>query len=82
MALGLAQKAREANPNDAGIADTSELMSVHPAGVDLSRLPLFAAEPTGVSGNPAKATVERGRSLLNIKLFGAVRQIKALEGGT
>jgi creatinine amidohydrolase len=72
----------EAIGQHAGIADTSELMSVHPAGVDLSRLPLFAAEPTGVSGNPAKATVERGRSLLNIKLFGAIRQIKALEGGT
>jgi creatinine amidohydrolase len=66
----------------AGIADTSELMSVHPDGVDLTRIPLFAAEPTGVSGNPAKSTRERGRSLLNLKIFGAIRQIKALEGGT
>jgi creatinine amidohydrolase/Fe(II)-dependent formamide hydrolase-like protein len=66
----------------AGIADTSELMSAHPEGVDLSRIPLFTAEPTGVSGNPAKSTPERGRSLLNIKIFGAVKQIRALEGGT
>jgi creatinine amidohydrolase len=71
----------EAIGQHAGIADTSELMSVHPAGVDLSRIPLFAAEPTGVSGDPAKATTERGRSLLNIKIFGAIRQIKALEAG-
>jgi creatinine amidohydrolase len=71
----------EAIGQHAGIADTSELMSAHPPGVDLSRIPLFAAEPTGVSGNPAKSTVERGRSLLNIKIFAAIRQIKALEGG-
>ncbi len=66
----------------AGIADTSELMAAHPEGVDLTRIPLFATEPTGVSGNPAKSTRERGQSLLNIKIFGAIRQIKALEGGT
>jgi creatinine amidohydrolase len=71
----------EAIGQHAGIADTSELMSVHPTGVDLGRIPLFAAEPTGVSGNPAKSTIERGRSLLNIKILAAIRQIKALEGG-
>ena len=65
----------------AGIADTSELMSVHPEGVDLSRIPLFVSEPTGVSGDPSKATTERGRSLLNIKILGAIRQIRALEAG-
>jgi creatinine amidohydrolase len=63
----------------AGIADTSELMSVHPEGVDLSRTPLFSAEPTGVSGNPTKSMIERGRSLL--KILAAIRQIKALGGG-
>jgi creatinine amidohydrolase len=71
----------EAIGQHAGIADTSELMSVRPAGVDLARIPLFATEPTGASGNPAKSTIERGRSLLNIKIFAAIRQIKALEGG-
>jgi creatinine amidohydrolase/Fe(II)-dependent formamide hydrolase-like protein len=66
----------------AGIADTSELMSIHPQGVDLTRTPLFSTEPTGVSGNPSKSTLERGRALLNIKIFAAIRQIKASEGGT
>ena len=66
----------------AGIADTSELMAVHRQGVDLARTPLITVEPTGVSGNPAKSTVERGRALLNIKILAAIRQIKALEGGT
>jgi creatinine amidohydrolase len=68
----------------AGIADTSELMSVHPEGVDLPRYAdaPYSLEPTGVSGNPMKATIERGRALLNIKILAAIRQIKALEGGT
>ncbi len=68
----------------AGIADTSELMSIRPEGVDLARfadLPI-ATEPTGVSGNPMKATVERGRTLLNIKILAAIRQIKGMAGGT
>ena len=29
-----------------------------------------------------RASVERGRALLNIKVFAAIRQIKALAGGT
>jgi creatinine amidohydrolase len=67
----------------AGITDTSELMAAHPAGVDLARLadaPL-ALEPNGVSGDPMKASAERGRALLDIKVAAAVRQIKALAGG-
>jgi creatinine amidohydrolase len=75
-------EAEEAIGQHAGIADTSELMAVRPQGVDLTRTPLFSTEPTGVSGNPSKSTVERGRSLLNIKIRGAIRQIRALEGGT
>jgi creatinine amidohydrolase/Fe(II)-dependent formamide hydrolase-like protein len=74
----------EAIGQHAGIADTAELMSIHPDGVDLKRfadLP-FATEPTGVSGNPTKATVERGRALLNIKILAAIRQIKGMAGGT
>jgi creatinine amidohydrolase/Fe(II)-dependent formamide hydrolase-like protein len=39
-------------------------------------------EPTGASGNPMKASAERGRALLNIKIFAAVRQIKALAART
>ena len=68
----------------AGIADTSELMAVHPEGVDIRRYAdaAYTMEPTGVSGDPTKANAERGRALLNIKVFAAVRQIKALAAGT
>jgi len=62
----------------AGITDTSELMAVHPAGVDLTRLAgvPFRAEPTGVDGNPLHASAERGRALLELKIKAAVRQIR------
>jgi creatinine amidohydrolase/Fe(II)-dependent formamide hydrolase-like protein len=68
----------------AGIADTSELLAAHPEGVDLQRYAdtPYTMEPTGASGNPMKASVERGRALLNIKIFAAVRQIKALAAKT
>ncbi len=64
----------------AGIIDTSELMAVHPDGVDRARYadaPL-TLESNGVSGDPMKASVERGRALLDIQVEAAVRQIKAL----
>jgi creatinine amidohydrolase/Fe(II)-dependent formamide hydrolase-like protein len=63
----------------AGITDTSELMAVHPAGVDLSRfadLP-FTLAPTGVDGDPRRASAERGTSLLKLKVQAAVRQIRS-----
>jgi creatinine amidohydrolase/Fe(II)-dependent formamide hydrolase-like protein len=61
----------------AGITDTSELMAVHPAGVDLARLANlpFRVEPTGVDGDPRRASVERGQALLELKIKAAVRQI-------
>ena len=62
----------------AGITDTSELMAVHPAGVDLTRfanLP-FRVEPTGVDGDPLRASAERGKALLELKIKAAVRQIE------
>jgi creatinine amidohydrolase len=67
----------------AGISDTSELMAVHPEGVDIQRYvgTTFALEPNGVSGNPIKSSAERGRALLNIKIFAAVKQIRALAAG-
>ena len=67
----------------AGITDTSELMAIHPAGVDLSRLaqiPL-TREPTGVDGEPRRASAERGRALIALKVAAAVRQIKAASPG-
>jgi creatinine amidohydrolase len=67
----------------AGIADTSELMAVHPQGVDLGRFAgaPFTLERNGVSGDPMKASAERGRALIDVKVAAAVRQIKALAGG-
>jgi creatinine amidohydrolase len=67
----------------AGITDTSELMAVHPAGVDLARFTEapFTLEPNGVSGDPMRASAERGRALSDIKVAAAVQQIKALAGG-
>jgi creatinine amidohydrolase/Fe(II)-dependent formamide hydrolase-like protein len=63
----------------AGITDTSELLAAHPEGVDLRR---FAEMPftfaaSGASGDPMRASVERGKALLDIKIAAAVRQIKA-----
>ncbi len=64
----------------AGLADTSELMAVNPQGVDLSRLApaADARRPTGASGDPARASAERGRALLKIKIQAAVKQIQSL----
>ena len=63
----------------AGITDTSELMAVHPQGVDLGRFAdaPFTLESNGVSGDPMRASAERGRALIDIKIQTAVRQIKA-----
>jgi len=63
----------------AGITDTSELMAVDPTGVDLTRLNAlsFRIEPTGIDGDPRRASAERGRALLALKVQAAVRQIRA-----
>jgi creatinine amidohydrolase/Fe(II)-dependent formamide hydrolase-like protein len=63
----------------AGITDTSELLAVHPEGVNLARfaeLPVTLAEK-GSDGDPLRASAERGRALLDIKVKAAVRQIRA-----
>ena len=67
----------------AGISDTSELLAIYPDGVDLSRFASapFTLESNGVSGDPMKASAERGRALLDLKVKAAVRQIKARVGG-
>jgi creatinine amidohydrolase/Fe(II)-dependent formamide hydrolase-like protein len=63
----------------AGIPDTAELMAVWPEGVDLTRLtrPSFSFERGGSDGDPTRASAERGRALLAIKVAAAVRQIRA-----
>jgi creatinine amidohydrolase/Fe(II)-dependent formamide hydrolase-like protein len=67
----------------AGITDTSELMAVHPQGVDLSRLASFPfpREPTGADGDARRASAERGRALIALKVEAAVRQIRAMSVG-
>jgi creatinine amidohydrolase len=67
----------------AGITDTSELMAVHPQGVDLARLASFPfpREPTGADGDARRASAERGRALIALKVEAAVRQIRAMSPG-
>ena len=64
----------------AGIADTSELMSVHPAGVDLARLEGRrgnALAAFGASGDPARASIATGEALLPIRIAAALAEIRA-----
>ncbi len=62
----------------AGLIDTAELMSVHPDGVDLARLGSYARKETpGHSGEPARASAELGKRLLDIRIDAAIKQIKA-----
>jgi creatinine amidohydrolase/Fe(II)-dependent formamide hydrolase-like protein len=62
----------------AGLIDTAELMSVHPEGIDLSKFQRYARkEAPGHSGDPARATPELGKALLDIRVTAAIEQIKA-----
>jgi creatinine amidohydrolase/Fe(II)-dependent formamide hydrolase-like protein len=63
----------------ASLIDTSELMATHPQGVDLKRLGdlPFTLQPTGIIGDPARSSVERGKELLAIKIQAAVQQIRS-----
>ena len=63
----------------AGMIDTSELLAVHPDGVDLSRLATIPlnSEPAGYSGDPKRASATYGFALLDIRINAAVRQIRA-----
>lgn len=58
----------------ASIRDTSELMAVLPEGV---RTDKFAADADGVSGDPRRASAERGQKLLELKVDAALRDIKS-----
>jgi creatinine amidohydrolase/Fe(II)-dependent formamide hydrolase-like protein/sterol desaturase/sphingolipid hydroxylase (fatty acid hydroxylase superfamily) len=67
----------------AGIRDSSELMAVYPVGIRTDRLQRDggrANETTGVSGDPRRASAERGEALLRLKVDAAVRQIRAATG--
>lgn len=58
----------------AGIRDTSELLAVSPADVRLDR-----AHPDGASGDPRRATAQRGERLLALKVEAAVAEIRAAQ---
>lgn len=63
----------------AGLIDTSELLAVHPQGVDLARLAAVSSssEPTGHSGSPERASAALGTALLEMRIQAALRQIRA-----
>ncbi|MCJ2047279.1 creatininase family protein [Methylobacterium sp. J-078] len=66
----------------AGIQDTSELMAIWPEGVDLDRLAGIGlrAEATGAGGDPSRASAERGRTLIDMRVRAAVAQIEDARG--
>lgn len=63
----------------AAIADVAELLVARPEAVRLDRVPGDPAELArlGGSGDPRRATPERGRALMAMKIDAAVRQIRA-----
>ena len=63
----------------ASIIDTSELMAVHPEGVDLGRLNTLglSLQSNGIVGDPRNASAERGKELLAIRIAAAIQQIRA-----
>lgn len=60
----------------AGIRDTSELLAIAPGGVHLDRA---VADSDGVSGDPRRATAERGWKLIDAKVAAAVAEIRAAQ---
>ena len=64
----------------AAIVDTSELMAVHPSGVDLGKVarPGLFMEAPGSSGDPGRSSAERGRELIAMRIEAAIAQLKAL----
>jgi creatinine amidohydrolase/Fe(II)-dependent formamide hydrolase-like protein len=72
-------ESRAAIGQHASIIDTSELMAVNPRGVDLGRLAglRLSRQPTGIVGDPARASAERGRELLELRIRAAVQQIRS-----
>lgn len=66
----------------ATIADTSELMAIFPAGVDLSRVQAGqgASGGDGAFGDPRRASIARGDALMKLKVDAAVAQIRAALG--
>ena len=63
----------------AGIADTSQLLAVDPRHIRTDRLaPRGGGPDSGVSGDPTRASVERGVRGLQMKVDAALTQIREL----
>ena len=63
----------------AGISDTSQLLFVAPEHIRMDkREPSGGFNGSGVFGDPTRASVERGRKGLKLKVEAAVWQIQAL----
>lgn len=65
----------------AGIRDTSELMAVYPQGIRKDLLKPDGgglSRMTGVVGDPTRASVERGKTMLDLKVQAALKQIEEL----
>lgn len=63
----------------AGIVDTSQLMAVSPNGIRSDKLaPGGDRNVTGVTGNPARASVAYGKKGLEMRIEAAVEQIRKL----
>jgi creatinine amidohydrolase/Fe(II)-dependent formamide hydrolase-like protein len=80
IALLLKQgETRAAIGQHASLIDTSELMAVNPRGVDLDRLAglKLTMQTTGIVGDPARASAERGKALLELRIRAAVQQIRS-----
>ena len=70
---------REDIGSHAGIVDTSQLMAVSPNGIRSDKLaPGGDRDVTGVTGNPARASVAYGKKGLEMKIEAAVAQIRKL----
>ena len=70
-------ESRFAIGDHASIIDTSELMAVHPEGVDLGKLSGFTLQSNGIVGDPRNASPERGKMLLSLRIAAAIQQIRA-----
>jgi creatinine amidohydrolase/Fe(II)-dependent formamide hydrolase-like protein len=63
----------------AGISDTSQLLAVDPRHIRTDRLaPLGGGPDSGVSGDPTRASVERGVRGIQMKVDAALNQIREL----
>ena len=70
---------RQAAASHAGITDTSQLMAVDPKLIRKDKLANRGVfEGSGVTGNPARASVAYGRKGLQLKIDTTVRLVKEM----